>query len=181
MRGIAGLANPGAVASIAWLGYQAPSGLAAVGQDGLARIGAKDLNSFYRGLGATTTVANQDITAFGHSYGSLTTSLALQQGGAPVDNVVLYGSPGGEITDASQLNVKPGHSYYMLGVNDGVALDCSGIGTFGPGLQDVTRHDRTRASTPRRAPGGTTWATGSCTKGLTATPNMPGCNRSRRT
>ena len=137
LRGIAGLANPNAVASIAWLGYQAPSGLAAVGQDGLARIGAKDLNSFYRGLGATTTVANQDIAAFGHSYGSLTTSLALQQGGVPVDNVVLYGSPGGEITDASQLNVKPGHAYFMIGVNDGVSEIVPGFGAFGPGLDDV--------------------------------------------
>jgi pimeloyl-ACP methyl ester carboxylesterase len=137
LRSIAGLANPNAVASIAWLGYQAPSGLAAVGQDGLARIGAKDLNSFYRGLGATTTVANQDITAFGHSYGSLTTSLALQQGGAPVDNVVLYGSPGGEITDASQLNVKPGHAYFMIGVNDGVSEIVPGFGAFGPGLDAV--------------------------------------------
>ncbi len=153
LRGIAGIPNPGAVASIAWLGYQAPSGLAAVAQDDLARIGAGPLNNFYKGLGATTNVADQNITAFGHSYGSLTTSLALQQGGAPVDDVVLYGSPGGEITDASQLNVKPGHAYYMIGVNDGVSEIIPGFGAFGPGLDDVPGMTELGVNTTT-APGG---------------------------
>lgn len=136
LRQRAGVPNPGSVASIAWVGYQAPSGLATVAQDDLARIGAGKLNSFYNGLSATTNVPDQNITAFGHSYGSLTTSLALQQG-APVDNVVLYGSPGAEITDASQLGVKPGHAFYMVGVNDGVAETVPAFGAFGPALQDV--------------------------------------------
>lgn len=113
--------NPDAVATIAYLGYEAP-GLSSVASDELAKTGADSLNRFYKGLAATTNVADQQITAFGHSYGSLTTSLALQQG-APVDNVVLYGSPGGgeQLTNASQLGVAPGRAYFIDGINDGVS------------------------------------------------------------
>ncbi|WP_230871662.1 alpha/beta hydrolase, partial [Mycobacterium canetti] len=80
--------------------------------------------------------ANQHITAFGHSYGSLVTSLALQQG-APVSDVVLYGSPGTELTHASQLGVEPGHAFYMIGVNDHVANTIPEFGAFGSAPQDV--------------------------------------------
>ncbi|AHJ49960.1 hypothetical protein HKBT1_1014 [Mycobacterium tuberculosis BT1] len=76
------------------------------------------------------------ITAFGHSYGSLVTSLALQQG-APVSDVVLYGSPGTELTHASQLGVEPGHAFYMIGVNDHVANTIPEFGAFGSAPQDV--------------------------------------------
>lgn len=128
--------NPGAVASIAWLGYDAPDSLRDVTHDWHARQGARSLNSFYKGLAAASNVANQHITAFGHSYGSLVTSLALQLG-APVSDVVLYGSPGGELTDASQLGVQPGHAYYMIGLDDVVAENIPGFGAFGAALQDV--------------------------------------------
>jgi pimeloyl-ACP methyl ester carboxylesterase len=124
------------VASIAWLGYDAPGNLKDVAQDWFARRGAEQLNSFYKGLAATTNVSEQHITAFGHSYGSLTTSLALQQG-APVSDVVLYGSPGVEISDAAQLGVEPGHAYYEIGVNDHVADVISELGALGPAPQDV--------------------------------------------
>jgi hypothetical protein len=136
LRVVAGRPNPDAVAAIAWLGYDAPDSLRDVMHDWLARDGAQRLNTFYQGLAATSSVADQHITAFGHSYGSLTTSLALQQG-APVSDVVLYGSPGAELTDASQLGVSPGHAYYLIGVNDDVATVIPEFGTFGPALQDV--------------------------------------------
>jgi hypothetical protein len=136
LRRTAHVPNYDAVASIAWLGYQAPDSAHDVIHDDLARKGAGDLNSFYKGLAATSNIPDQQITAFGHSYGSLTTSLALQQG-APVSDVVLYGSPGGEITNAAQLGVTPGHAYYMVGVNDHVADAVPQLGAFGPGMQDV--------------------------------------------
>ncbi|VBA42117.1 hypothetical protein LAUMK136_04416 [Mycobacterium attenuatum] len=85
---------------------------------------------------AGSNVADQHITAFGHSYGSLVTSLALQQG-APVSDVVLYGSPGTELTNASQLGVQPGHAYYMIGVNDDVSQVIPEFGAFGAAPQDV--------------------------------------------
>ncbi len=132
--------HPDSVASIAWLGYEAPGMNVDVTDASLAKTGAASLNHFYKGLDATTNVADQRITAFGHSYGSLTTSLALQQG-APVDDVVLYGSPGGELTNAAQLGVAPGRAYFIDGVNDGVPSripDSRYVGGgFGPPLKDI--------------------------------------------
>lgn len=136
LRAAAGLRRADAVASIAWLGYDAPDSLRDVVHDWQARAAAQPLNTFFKGLAATGNAAGQHITAFGHSYGSLTTSLALQ-GGAPVSDVVLYGSPGAELTDASQLGVAPGHAYYLIGVDDVVAEVVSEFGAFGPAPQDV--------------------------------------------
>jgi hypothetical protein len=89
LRANAKMADPNAVASIAYLGYDAPQGLASVSHDYLAQAAAGPLNNFYKGLAATTNVPNQHITAFGHSYGSLVTSLALQKG-APVSDGALH-------------------------------------------------------------------------------------------
>ncbi|WP_310773700.1 alpha/beta hydrolase [Mycobacterium sp. Z3061] len=136
LRRNAGVADADAVASIAWLGYDAPDSLRDVAHDWLARDGARALNSFYRGLAAAGNIADPGIVAFGHSYGSLTTSLALQQG-APVSDVVLYGSPGTELTDASQLGVPPGHAYYMIGADDVVSELLPGFAAFGAPPQDV--------------------------------------------
>ncbi len=136
LRRNAQVANPDAVASIAWLGYDAPDSLRDVAHDWLARDGARSLNSFYRGLAAAGNVPDPRIVAFGHSYGSLTTSLALQQG-APVSDVVLYGSPGTELTEAAQLGVLPGHAYYMIGADDVVSELIPSFGAFGAAPQDV--------------------------------------------
>ncbi|MBV8293845.1 MAG: hypothetical protein JOY55_18925 [Mycobacterium sp.] len=136
LRTNAKMANPDAVASIAYLAYDAPDSLVGVTHDYLAHDAAVPLNNFYKGIAATTNVADQHITAFGHSYGSLVTSLALQQG-APVSDVVLYGSPGTELTNVSQLGVQPGHAYYMIGVNDHVSDIIPEFGAFGPAPQDV--------------------------------------------
>jgi hypothetical protein len=78
-----GVADPRTVASVAWLGYETPGMNFDVTDDTMARAGAGPLNHFFKGLAATTNMPNQQITAFGHSYGSLVTGLALQQG-APV-------------------------------------------------------------------------------------------------
>jgi Alpha/beta hydrolase len=65
------------------------------------------------------------LTLFGHSYGSLTSSLALQelnaQGVHPVNDVVFYGSPGLELTDPDQLGIGAGHAYVMRGADDPIA------------------------------------------------------------
>lgn len=136
LRKYAGTPNYDAVASIAWLGYDAPDSLKDVTHDWLARAAAGPLNRFYRGLAGAANVSDQHITAFGHSYGSLVTSLALQQG-APVSDVVLYGSPGTELTNVSQLGVEPGHAYYMIGVNDHVSDIIPDFGAFGAAPQDL--------------------------------------------
>lgn len=136
LRRFAGKPNYDAVASVVWLGYDAPDSVKDVIDIRLARDSAVPLNNFYRALAATSNVPAQHITAFGHSYGSLVTSLALQRG-APVSDVVLYGSPGVELANAAQLGVAPGHAYYLIGVNDHVADVIPDFGIFGRAPQDV--------------------------------------------
>ena len=152
LRRFAGTPNYDAVASVAWLGYDAPDNPIDVAMDRLAHQGAGPLNHFYKGLAAATNVSDQHITAFGHSYGSLVTSLALQQG-APVSDVVLYGSPGTELANVSQLGVAPGHAYYEIGVNDGVSDVIPEFGAFGAAPQDVPGMTQLSVDTGT-APGG---------------------------
>ncbi|MFV8054637.1 alpha/beta hydrolase [Mycobacterium sp. 48b] len=118
------------VAAIAWIGYDTPQvpgwdqfGVSAEGgwdvtHDDLARAGAHDLAGFYDGINA----AHQgplDLTAIGHSYGSLTTGLALQEpGNHGVDNVLFYGSPGIEASTPQDLQMQPGHVYVMEAPDD---------------------------------------------------------------
>ncbi len=131
--------NPDSVATVAWVGYEPPSGMddVRVTNDSLARAAAPHLTSFFNGLGATTENPNQQITAFGHSYGSLVTSLALQ-GGTPVKDVVFYGSPGLELGHASDLHLaQGGHAYYEQTPDDpirGVQHPLSLIPYVGPTL-----------------------------------------------
>ncbi|MGH3642244.1 MAG: alpha/beta hydrolase [Mycobacterium sp.] len=113
------------VASIAWIGYDPPqvpgtddlSGSLAggweVSHDDVAKAGAQNLAHFYDGINATHHGA-VDLTAIGHSYGSLTTGLALQvPGDHGVDNALFYGSPGIEATNAGQLGLQNGHVFTM--------------------------------------------------------------------
>jgi len=51
--------------------------------------------------------------------------------------VVLYGSPGADITSVSQLGVPPGHAFYEIGVNDGVATTIAETYPFKTPIQDV--------------------------------------------
>jgi hypothetical protein len=91
------------VLAIAWMGYDPPpnpintlspaDAMATMG-DGQAKAGAQSLSSYLEQVAANNP--NAEVTLLGHSYGSLTSSLALQdlnaQGLHPVDNVVFYGS-----------------------------------------------------------------------------------------
>ncbi|UFS99480.1 alpha/beta hydrolase [Nocardia huaxiensis] len=158
------------VATIAWLGYEPPQnvgvpsitgdpvglveGLVGVTSPDRAEVGAGALANFYDGLDASQRASgneNAHITALGHSYGSTTTSLALQQlwsqGKQPVDDVVLYGSPGlgGEMPDhmtprVGDALVQPkdygleyGHVFTMATPDDPVAK----INRFGFGPTDT--------------------------------------------
>jgi len=101
-------------AVIAWLGYDAPHARQ-VASSGLAVAGARSLDAEVRGLrtaraagigttadfgagkpadpGAGKQSQPQRITVVGHSYGSLVAGLAAGRG-APIDDVVVVGSPG---------------------------------------------------------------------------------------
>jgi hypothetical protein len=114
------------VSAIAWLGYDTPqipgwdntgkslAGAWDVSHDNLARAGAHDLARFYDGLEASHQGAPAQVTAIGHSYGSLTTGLALQEAGNHgVTDAIFYGSPGIEATTPEQLHLKPGNVFTM--------------------------------------------------------------------
>ncbi|WP_278313793.1 alpha/beta hydrolase [Lolliginicoccus levis] len=141
------------VASIAWLGYEPPQNdgpgwadmpvsFTDVAQSDHAKEGAAKLASFYDGIAAASEQDDPHITALGHSYGSYTTGLALQDPspGQPVDDAVFYGSPGINASDEKDLGLKEGHAYVMEaeGVwsfmgGDGDAIgDLGNFGTFGP-------------------------------------------------
>ncbi|WP_305093185.1 alpha/beta hydrolase [Prescottella sp. R16] len=128
------------VATIAWIGYDPPrtagnltdvaTGGVAVASASRARDGGRDLARFYDGLGAAHTGSDPHVTAIGHSYGSVTTGLALREPGRhPVDDVVVYGSPGLVGTRSpADLGLGPGRLYEMTADGDVVAR----LGRFGP-------------------------------------------------
>ncbi|MFI2476749.1 alpha/beta hydrolase [Nocardia xishanensis] len=138
------------VATVAWIGYDPPQKTALdignVALEGRADEAAKPLANFYEGLDTASNKNDPHLTALGHSYGSLTTSQALQENGNAVDDVVFYGSPGlgadapvptqlaqplGWLTNATGINdevdtpadlgLQPGHVYEMTERIDPVA------------------------------------------------------------
>lgn len=119
------------VATIGWIGYQSPqfrarNGLPAmvqgaieVSHDKVAAAAAQDLSRFYAGIQAARAVGPAHLTAIGHSYGSLTTGLALQvPGGHPVSDAVFYGSPGVAASVPGDLSLAPGHVFAMATPDD---------------------------------------------------------------
>ena len=180
-------------ATIAWIGYDAPQvpgwndvtgsvqGGWGVSHDDIARTGAQNLANFYDGLQSAHEGGPAHLTAIGHSYGSLTAGLALQDpGNHGVSDAVCYGSPGIEATTPGLLQLQPGHVYTMetpddpiQGVYDakpwepalvagspvlGGVLVGTGTGDFGPNPASNPHGHRPRrcARRPRRhhEPGG---------------------------
>lgn len=118
-------AGGGAVATVSWLGYQAPQGgdwwrpSRSVANDEAASRGAERLSAFLNGLDAARPEPAH-LTALAHSYGSLTTGLALQRG-TGVDDAVFFGSPGLGTSEVTDLGLRPGHAYVIEARNDPVA------------------------------------------------------------
>ncbi|EON32158.1 hypothetical protein GTC6_14286 [Gordonia terrae C-6] len=128
------------VSTISWLDFEPPDNDSSrfpgipyleVAQQDRASDGAPDLANFYRAIDATSTKDDPHIVALGHSYGSLTQGLALQDpGGHPVDEAVFYGSPGFEANDEPELGLNDGHGYVMMGTSD--FIEHVGGGPNGP-------------------------------------------------
>ncbi|MEN0135448.1 MAG: alpha/beta hydrolase, partial [Rhodococcus sp. (in: high G+C Gram-positive bacteria)] len=140
------------VSTIAWLGYQPPTTtgpgnydvpfldqnlgrgwLLDAWQSDRATAGAPKLASFYEGLDVASQTPDPHITALGHSYGSYTQGLALQESGPrqPVDDAVFYGSPGFDANDESDLGLAPGHGFVMRAHDDPITV-ADGFGRLGP-------------------------------------------------
>lgn len=144
------------VATVAWLGYDAPQWdtMTEVDRSVLIARGAEhggaDLARFYDGINATHQ-GDPHLTAIGHSYGSTTTGYGLQEVTTPVDDAVVFGSPGLGTGDVSDLRVPDGHVGVIEASADGIA----DLGRFGtdpnqlPGVTPLASHDAV-------APDGTT-------------------------
>jgi hypothetical protein len=110
---------------VTWIGYEAPQWgeltdpSHSVGFDNAAKEGAAHLDGFLNGIGASHDVASLPLhlTALGHSYGSLTTGIALQHE-TPVHDAVVFGSPGMDINNVHDLKVPDGHVYSELSRGD---------------------------------------------------------------
>ena len=135
-------------ATVTWIGYQAPQwsetlGSNSVSLDNAAKDGAAQLVPFLQGIGAARE-HDAHLSVLGHSYGSTTAGLALQQN-TGVDDVVFFGSPGLHTSQVKDLLVPDGHAYYIEARWDPVG----DLGTFGidPSHMDGIEHASAKEST----------------------------------
>jgi hypothetical protein len=136
-------------ATVTWIGYQAPQwadvlnpGASVAGID-LATAGASQLVPFLQGIGAARD-HDAHLTLLSHSYGTTTAGLALRQE-TGVDDAVFFGSPGLGTNHIEDLQLAPGHAYYIE-----AGLDPVGdLGAFGmdPSHLDGVRHASAEEST----------------------------------
>jgi len=101
-------------AGVVWMGYDAPPGVWDAKTTGPARAGAVSLAAFMDGLNGSREAAGWPVwlTLFGHSYGSTTSSIAATlTAPGTLDNLILTGSPGTGVMDASEWNVPAGQVY----------------------------------------------------------------------
>ena len=109
------------IATVAWVGYQPPPNLGdpSMLTDDLAQAGAPKLTSFLHDLDAGSKNPNHTTALFGHSYGSLTSGIALQDGASNyVDNAVLYGSPGFQADTPAELGMNDDNFFVMSARDD---------------------------------------------------------------
>lgn len=148
-------------ATVTYIGYQAPqadegmfSPGGSVANDTAAKEGGRELNSFLNGIDASRGDNPPHLTSLGHSYGSLTSSHALQ-GGTGVDDAIMFGSPGLGTGNTSDLNVPDGHVMSLEADNDPVA-DIGRSGHLGedPSSMPGMQHGETGAVPAEQSPTG---------------------------
>ncbi|MFE6889783.1 alpha/beta hydrolase [Streptomyces sp. NPDC057694] len=115
------------VAMITWLGYDAPEASAtdfgSVGGTGRAEDAAPDLRQFVAGTHAAHDGSPSHTTVLGHSYGSTVVGAAAAGGsGLGADDVVVVGSPGMTVDEASDLQMDPEH-VWVGGAEDDPIID----------------------------------------------------------
>ncbi|MEV6964407.1 alpha/beta hydrolase [Hamadaea sp. NPDC051192] len=112
------------VSVIAWLGYDPPALVDAPFSDSDEQ-GAPLLDRFVDGLHTSHTMTPEHTSVVGHSYGSALVGLAAQQGLA-VDDVIVAGSLGLGVDNASELNLDPHHVWAGTASDDPAVLVASG-------------------------------------------------------
>ncbi len=117
-------AEPGANATIAWLGYDAPVWDTTVASPDGAVEGAANLVSDVDGYRAAAGQP-QHVSVLGHSYGSVTVGYAAMAGLA-ADDIAFLGSPGVGASDVDQLSPGAGHVWAGTSEHDPVVQATSG-------------------------------------------------------
>lgn len=119
------------IAAVAWVGYQPPANLGqtSILNDDLAQAGAPKLTSLLSDLDSASRNPGQTTALFGHSYGSLTAGIALNDGASHyVDNAVLYGSPGFQADTPADLGMNDNNFFVMSTFDDPI----NPLGAFAP-------------------------------------------------
>lgn len=112
------------VATVAWLGYDTPPGLAEAGGDSRATGAAPVLSNYLESIDVTSTKPDDPhLTLVGHSYGSVVSGMALNEGAnSVVDDYIAYGSPGFYAMDEADLGMQQGHVFVMQAPDDPIQL-----------------------------------------------------------
>ncbi len=134
-----------------------------------ARRGAASLSGFLDGINGSRT-DDPHLTALGHSYGSTTTGLALQQAQG-VDDLVFFGSPGIGTSDVADLNIPEGNTYVLEADLDGVA-DLGRFGADPNQLDGATNLSSREQTLDGRDYSGVEWHTNYLGGGSTSQYNM---------
>lgn len=114
-----GGAEAGSVATIAWMGYDAPPDITktlnpSVMSIDKAEAGAEKLNGFVTGIHSWRSERGLDVhqSIIPHSYGSTTAGIAMRDiGKGVVDDLVYTGSPGAGVSSVGTLGVDPEHTW----------------------------------------------------------------------
>ena len=114
-----GAPTDGSVATIAWIGYEAPPDIVKtwdtdVTSTDKAEAGAEKLNGFLTGIHSWRSERGMDVhqSAITHSYGSLMGGFAMRDiGEGVVDDFVYTGSPGSGVNSVGTLGVDPEHTW----------------------------------------------------------------------
>ena len=132
-------------AVVSWLGYDTPE-LGDSVDPAKAEVGGRQLNAFRQGI-SVNLQPDAKTNIFAHSYGTLVTSKALQNGLTNIDNVVFMGSPGlgpniHKVADFHMPNTK---FFAMRAPGDPVSYT-QGHGDDPADFADITRLDTKGAS-----------------------------------
>lgn len=114
-----GAPTDGSVATIAWIGYEAPADITKTGDPSVmsidkAEAGAEKLNGFMTGIHSWRSERGLDVhqSAITHSYGSTTGGFAMRDiGEGVVDELVYTGSPGAGVHSVGTLGVDADHTW----------------------------------------------------------------------
>lgn len=111
--------------------------------DDLAQAGdrnSRQLTSFLHNLDAAAHKSDQTVALFGHSYGSLTSGIALKDGASQVvDNAVMYGSPGFKADTPADLGMNDNNFFVMSASDDPInyIADLAPLHAWGSSPNDV--------------------------------------------